>query len=77
MKDSEPLKADNHIFSLGIPVLGICYGLHILNDAHGGTVEKKPTREDGQFDIQIDPSCSLFYGMSVNQVSHSVPRVEM
>lgn len=67
VKDVEPLQADNQIFSLGVPVLGICYGLHILNDAHGGTVERKPTREDGQFEIQIDTSCPLFEGLSSNQ----------
>lgn len=68
VKDVEPLQADNQIFSLGVPVLGICYGLHILNDAHGGTVERKPIREDGQFEIQIDTSCPLFEGLSSNQV---------
>lgn len=55
------------IFNLGKPVLGICYGLQLMNYVNGGTVEKKIVREDGQFDIEIDSSSKLFAELSKKQ----------
>ena len=61
------LKPDHRIFESGIPILGICYGNHLINQAFGGTVEKKSTREDGQFRIKVDPSTLLFDGLDAWQ----------
>lgn len=38
------------------PVLGICYGMQLLNVAAGGSMERKTTREDGVFDIDLESS---------------------
>lgn len=55
------------IFSLGIPVLGICYGQQLINYVHGGTVEKKSVREDGQFEIEVETDSPLFSGLETKQ----------
>lgn len=40
--------------SLGRPLLGICYGLQLMNHVLGGTVKKAACREDGQYAVLID-----------------------
>jgi GMP synthase (glutamine-hydrolysing) len=55
---------DKGIFSLGIPVLGICYGLQLLAQFLGGKVEKGLRREYGKGNLQVkDGSCPLFGGL--------------
>ncbi|HVI60853.1 MAG TPA: glutamine-hydrolyzing GMP synthase, partial [Candidatus Saccharimonadales bacterium] len=49
------------------PILGICYGMQLVNQAFGGSVERKKTREDGHFAIQVDPEDKLFDGLKPSQ----------
>lgn len=58
---------DPNILHCGLPVLGICYGFHIINKEFHGTVQRKDFREDGQFTIKIDTNSALFKGMSEEQ----------
>lgn len=51
---------DAAIFGLGIPILGICYGMQIINKEYGGTVHRKEAREDGQMEVELDTTCPLF-----------------
>lgn len=39
---------DDRIFSLGVPVLGICYGMQYIAKAFGGRIEAAPVREYGR-----------------------------
>jgi GMP synthase (glutamine-hydrolysing) len=49
------------IFKLGLPVLGICYGLQLLAHFLGGKVEPGQKREYGKGTLTVkDPSCVLF-----------------
>ncbi len=52
---------DKGIFKLGIPVLGICYGVQILAHFLGGKVEKGDKREYGKGTLTVnDRECALF-----------------
>ena len=52
---------DKAIFNLGIPILGICYGVQLLAHFLGGKVERGQKREYGKAALTVrDPSCMLF-----------------
>ncbi len=52
---------DKNIFTLGVPVLGVCYGVQIFAHFLGGKVEKGLKREYGKGALTIkDSSCALF-----------------
>ena len=50
------------IFELGIPVLGICYGMQLMTYTLGGNVARANKREYGTTDVSIDNSSPLFEG---------------
>jgi GMP synthase (glutamine-hydrolysing) len=54
---------DPKIFSLGIPVLGICYGMQLMAHHLGGEVEFSPRREYGPGILHITDSSQLFVGL--------------
>ncbi|HUI10157.1 MAG TPA: glutamine-hydrolyzing GMP synthase [Bacteroidota bacterium] len=52
------------IFDLGIPVLGICYGLQLIAYQLGGEVDTAARREYGQAFLTIDDATDLFRGVT-------------
>ena len=44
----DAFKIDMEIFNLGVPVLGICYGMQLMSDSLGGTVSKADHSEYGK-----------------------------
>ncbi len=53
---------DPEILALGIPVLGICYGLQVIAHQKGGAVDPGARREFGRADVIIEDSRDLFAG---------------
>jgi len=58
---------DPDLFTLKIPVLGICYGMQLMNFVLGGTVLKKSIREDGPSAIEVETGSLLFAGLEKHQ----------
>ncbi|MBT4119760.1 MAG: glutamine-hydrolyzing GMP synthase [Candidatus Peribacter sp.] len=54
--DPKSPQGDPALFDLGIPVLGICYGLHWMTKALGGEVSEGKTKEYGKTKIHIEDS---------------------
>jgi len=52
-----------HLMALGVPVLGVCYGMQLLNIKHGGTVKPGVTREYGPARLLPNSDISLFTGL--------------
>ena len=61
-EDDSPSPA-KEIFDMGIPILGICYGMHATAAIFGGKVAKAPHREYGPIDLEIIKDSPLFAGM--------------
>lgn len=55
-------KCAKEIFELGIPVLGICYGMQLMTHMLGGDVQRADKREYGVTGVKIDNSSKLFAG---------------
>jgi GMP synthase (glutamine-hydrolysing) len=62
--DADAPAADPKLLELGVPVLGICYGLHFIVHHLGGKVKSAPLREYGHAEVMIeDDHTALFAGL--------------
>jgi GMP synthase (glutamine-hydrolysing) len=58
--DADAPVADKRVFDLGVPVLGICYGLQFMVHALGGKVRPASRREYGHAQVKVTGSSALF-----------------
>ena len=78
--DADAPPADPKLLSLGLPTLGICYGLQFLTHHLGGRVAAGKTREFGHADVSITEESPLFTGLPRQMpvwMSHGDEAVEL
>ncbi|TYT73390.1 glutamine-hydrolyzing GMP synthase [Desulfobotulus mexicanus] len=61
--DEDSPRVNPAVFELGIPVLGICYGMQFMVDTFGGSVKKSEKREYGFATLNIRSRDDLFAGL--------------
>ncbi|RQW73432.1 glutamine-hydrolyzing GMP synthase [Lysinibacillus composti] len=66
--DDNAFKVDEAIFDLGLPILGICYGMQLMAHTLGGKVESADTREYGKAEINVTTDNKLFGELPKEQV---------
>lgn len=59
---------DKKIFELGIPILGICYGMQIVASKFGGEVKQAKDREYGKAELVISKKSALFENISERSI---------
>lgn len=62
-------ECDPTIFNLGIPILGICYGLQLMVKTLGGEVVRARKREYGKAELSIENNSSIFAGFGSSAVT--------
>lgn len=66
-EDNAP-KIDAAIFDMGIPVLGLCYGMQFMAQTLGGTVEHAEMREFGKTAVTVNTASPLFKGLQSEEI---------
>ncbi len=56
-------RADDHVWEMGVPILGICYGQQTMCEQLGGSVESSDDKEFGRADLEILADNELFTGL--------------
>jgi len=65
---------NSEIFKMGLPILGICYGIQLIAQMFGGKVQKSKEREFGRSELFVDSNKDLFSNLPTNLtcwMSHS------
>ncbi len=72
-------RAPRAVFELGVPVLGICYGMQTMAEQLGGKVENGHVREFGYAEVRAHGHTALFEGISdfITPEGHSMLKVWM
>jgi GMP synthase (glutamine-hydrolysing) len=62
--DAAPPRAPELVFALGVPVLGICYGMQTMAQQLGGRVAGGHEREFGYAEVALSAQCRLLNGLA-------------
>ena len=65
--DEQAPKMSEGLLDLGVPVLGICYGMQLMTQLLGGAVEGADHREFGRTLISVEPDARLFEKLEPSQ----------
>ena len=68
----KPLMPDKSIYSLNVPILGICYGHQLICKYFGGKVINSKKREFGKAFIKIKKKSKIFQGIYKNNKDYQV-----
>ncbi len=66
--DENSFRCDEKIFELGLPILGICYGMQLMTVHFDGKVEQANQREYGKAEIKVENQTRLFTDLPAEQV---------
>ncbi len=66
--DENSFFVDKEIYNLGLPVLGICYGMQLMCHDLGGTIVGSNTREYGKAEVDIEKESLLFKNLPLKEV---------
>jgi len=61
--DADAPVADPEVLALGVPILGICYGLHFITHHLGGKIEGAASHEYGHAEVSLIKETPLFAGL--------------
>jgi GMP synthase (glutamine-hydrolysing) len=65
--EADAPQCDPALFDLGLPILGICYGMQLINRHFGGVVQSGAVKEYGETVIEVNCDCPLFAGLNTKQ----------
>ena len=60
VRDAGAPRCEDGVFTLGVPVLGICYGMQLMADMLGGSVEPASEREFGHAAVSVESDSLVF-----------------
>jgi GMP synthase (glutamine-hydrolysing) len=66
--DTENMKVSEYIFNLDVPILGICYGMHVMVNAFSGKVQFSTKREFGPASINVLFDGDIFSNTPAKQI---------
>ncbi|WP_022852210.1 glutamine-hydrolyzing GMP synthase [Limisalsivibrio acetivorans] len=61
--DKDAPLVDTRVFDMGLPILGICYGMQLVGQNFGGVVAASAHREYGRSELNYDSESLLFKGL--------------
>ena len=69
LSEKSALRVDKRVFSLEVPILGICYGMQLTAYELGGRVKAGKKSEYGSTEIIVKKSTGIFFGLSAKQTT--------